>query len=227
MHRLRSPPESWPTSSELPTRSGRAIERITPQAVTVVSTAHYQVTLSLTCNTAQGYCAGNFPAVPGRRRLTLTRMSCYTRSSTYASFSAGRIALEPGGAVQEYLPVDHSTEWGYHVLNRAIAVYLIPRQYIFVALQLASGGQPSKATAPRTVRSKRCSKDDAVTDPVAYSHAPGQRHRAACALRNAWRALWVARRVRAELSALSNVELKDLWLSQCQIDAVATGAFSR
>ena len=140
---LSSVPSPAP-ATEAAAKPGRATERITPEAA-VISSAHYQATLLLTCNTTQGFCAGNFPAVAGRRQLTLTRMSCYMRSSTYASFAAGTIALEPQGAMIEYLPVDHSTEWGHHVLNRAIDVRLTARQYISVALQLVSGGQATEA----------------------------------------------------------------------------------
>lgn len=66
-----------------------------------------------------------------------------------------------------------------------------------------------------------------MTDAVAYSQARVHSHRVTRALRNAWRVLWGARQVQAELSALSDVELKDLGITRCQIDAVAKGTFSR
>ena len=120
--------------------AGKAIERITAET-TVVSSVDYQVTLPLSCAAAQGLCGGDFPTVANRRRLILTRMSCYMRSSSYASFAAGRIVQAPEGSVTEFLPVDHSTDYGYHVLNRAIDVRVPARQHASVYLQLASGGQ--------------------------------------------------------------------------------------
>jgi hypothetical protein len=124
----------------------RAVETITP-AATVVSTAHYQVVLSLSCSssTVTGpFCSGYFPAVPGRRRLNLTRMSCYLHSATYSTYATGKVVLHAADGLSSlvsYLPADHSTEWGHHVLNRAIDVQVAARGYISVALILASGGQ--------------------------------------------------------------------------------------
>ena len=127
---------------------GHAVETITP-AATVVSTAHYQVLLPLTCNTTGSgvtgpFCVGYFPALANRRRLNLTRMSCYMRSATYSTYATGKIVLhaaDGSGSLVQYLPVDHSTEWGHHVLNRAIEVQVAAKQHISVALILASGGQ--------------------------------------------------------------------------------------
>jgi hypothetical protein len=125
---------------------GRAVETITP-AATVVSTAHYQVRLVLTCSSSSvtgPFCVGYFPAVAGRRRLNLTRMSCYMRSATYSTYATGKIVLhkaDGSGSLVQYLPADHTTEWGHHVLNRAIEVQVAARQHISVALILASGGQ--------------------------------------------------------------------------------------
>jgi uncharacterized protein YjiS (DUF1127 family) len=42
-----------------------------------------------------------------------------------------------------------------------------------------------------------------------------------CALREACRRFWLAERTRAELGALSDVELKDIGLSRCDIHRVA------
>lgn len=121
-------------------KAGRAVERISPEA-TIISSSHYEATLLLTCVPAQGFCAGDLPVVGNRRRLILTRISCYMRSSTYSVFAAGRIMQSPAGSVIEFLPVDHSTDHGYHVLNRAIDVRIAARHYASVGLQLASGGQ--------------------------------------------------------------------------------------
>lgn len=126
---------------------GRAVERITP-AATVVATAHYQVVLPLSCGSSSAsgaFCLGYFPAVAARRRLNLTRMSCYMQSSTYATYASGKVVLHAadGGtdSLVQYLPADYSSQWGHHLLNRAIDVQVTARQYISVALILASGGQ--------------------------------------------------------------------------------------
>jgi hypothetical protein len=103
--------------------------------------------LPLTCSssTASGpFCSGYFPAVAGRRRLNLTRMSCYMHSATYSTYATGKIVLhaaDGSSSLVQYLPADHSTEWGHHVLNRTVDVQVASRQHISVALILASGGQ--------------------------------------------------------------------------------------
>jgi hypothetical protein len=122
---------------------GRAVERITAQA-TVVSSANYQVALALTC--AGTRCEGDFPGVGHARRLTLTRMSCYMRTSTYSDYAVGQINLRSGAttlSLAQVLPSDYSTPWGYHSLNRAIDVRIAARQNIRVSLDIASGGQAS------------------------------------------------------------------------------------
>ena len=126
-------------------QAGRAVETIAAAGVTVISTAHYQATLALTC-TSGGVCTGNFPAMGVRRRLNLTRMSCYLRSSTYATYATGKIELEPSNVLVQHLAADHSTEWGHHTINNAIDVQINARQYVSVALSLASGGQAFEAT---------------------------------------------------------------------------------
>jgi len=130
---------------------GRAVETVTP-AATVVSTAHYQVVLSLTCSSSSAsgaFCVGYFPAVGGRRRLNLTRVSCYMRSSTYSTYATGKVVLhktDGSSSLVQYLPADHTTEWGHHVINQAVDVQIAARQYVSVALILASGGQTQEAT---------------------------------------------------------------------------------
>ena len=110
------------TPAEASARSTRT--RIVAEA-TVVSTAHYSDVISFSCNAAQGFCVGYSPyVVPGRRRLNLTRISCYMQSSTYATYATGKISLMPDGEMLQYLPVDHTTDFGHHVLNRAIDVKL-------------------------------------------------------------------------------------------------------
>jgi uncharacterized protein YjiS (DUF1127 family) len=49
-----------------------------------------------------------------------------------------------------------------------------------------------------------------------------------CSLFAAWlRRLARAQRMRAELNSLTDVELKDIGLTRCQIGAVVNGTFSR
>ena len=131
------------TSVEATARPTRT--KIVPEA-TVVSTAHYSDVISFSCNAAQGFCVGYLPyIVPSRRRLNLTRISCYMQSSTYSTYATGKISLMPDGEMLQYLPVDHTTDFGHHVLNRAIDVKLTARQYVGVSLILASGGQANDA----------------------------------------------------------------------------------
>jgi hypothetical protein len=54
-------------------------------------------------------------------------------------------AADGSSSLVQYLPADHSTEWGHHVLNRAVDVQVASRQHISVALILASGGQTQEA----------------------------------------------------------------------------------
>ena len=126
-------------------QAGKATESITA-AATVVSTAYYQATLTLTCGGTS--CMGDFPAVAGKRRLNLTRVSCLMNSATYGVFTAGRVDLRTAGNVSstvQFLPADYSTDFGYHSLNRAIDVQVRATQNARVLLFLASGGQATSA----------------------------------------------------------------------------------
>jgi hypothetical protein len=138
-----------PASAQAPSKRppGHVVEAVT-SAATVVSTANYQATLTLNCNGGT-QCAGEFPAVAGRRRLNLNRMSCFMHSSEYAVYASGKIELRAANgseSVVQFLPTDYSTDWGYHLLNRAIDVHIASRQQIRVVLLLASGGQTRDAT---------------------------------------------------------------------------------
>ena len=123
----------------------RAVERITAEA-TVVSTADYYVALPLNC--AQALCQGDLPVVGGRRRLNLTRISCWMITSTYSNFALGQVDLRSGEtsiSLVQVLPADHSNEWGYHSLNRAVDVKIPARHHVRILLSLASGGQAQAA----------------------------------------------------------------------------------
>lgn len=125
----------------------RAIERITPQA-TVVSTADYQIALPLTCYSGATACEGDLPTVRARRMLNLTRISCWMTTSTYSKFTLGQVDLRRGDTsltLVSVLPVDYSTDFGYHSLNRAVDVHIPAGHYIRIRLDIASGGQTSAA----------------------------------------------------------------------------------
>jgi hypothetical protein len=147
---LSGDPSSAKAAGPLPVSGpapGRAVETVTPRA-TVVSSAHYQLALGLTCgsSTVTGpVCTGDFPVVAPGRRLKLTRISCHMRSSTYATFASGKIVLNPSGQLVQYLPADYSTDFGYHMLNSAVDVQVAARQHLSVSLVLASGGQALEA----------------------------------------------------------------------------------
>ena len=123
------------------TKAGRAIERITPEALAVVATAHYQAALTLTCS-AQN-CSGDFPAIGNRRRLNVTRVTCHLHSAQYAAYASGKIQLRsPGNVVTlaQFLPADYSTDWGFHLINSAIDVQVPGGHGVNVSLSLAPGG---------------------------------------------------------------------------------------
>jgi hypothetical protein len=139
-----SPAESAAFGSRL--QPGKATESIAT-AATVVSTASYRATLALTCSGTT--CQGDFPAVGNRRQLNLTRVSCLMQSATYGVYTSGRIdlrAADGSTATVQFLPADHSTDFGYHSLNRAVDVQIPTRQNARVVLSLASGGQALAAT---------------------------------------------------------------------------------
>ncbi len=139
-----SPAETSAFASKL--QPGKATESVVA-AATVVSTAHYQATLSLTCSGTT--CQGDFPAVGGRRQLNLTRVSCLMQSATYGVYTSGRVDLrgsDGSTSTVQFLPADYSTDFGYHSLNRAVDVQVRTRQNARVFLSLASGGQAFNAT---------------------------------------------------------------------------------
>lgn len=129
---------------------GQVVEAIAP-AATVVSTVHYQAHLGLTCSLRA--CSGELPRLGARRRLNLTRMSCYLQGTTGAPFFTGFVELRSADdsfVLVQWLPVDHSGSDGfsvYHQLNRAVDVQVGPRQHIEVRLSLGSGTALSASCA--------------------------------------------------------------------------------
>jgi hypothetical protein len=132
-------------SLTLPAIAAAALSSLNPTpstaAATVVSAAHYQTALTLTCS-GQG-CRAEFPAVGNRRRLHLTRITCHMRSAQYAAFALGRIDIRDAGNVSvtaQFLPADYSTDWGHHVINSAVDLHVHAGRQFIVMLALAAGG---------------------------------------------------------------------------------------
>jgi len=110
-------------------------------AATVVSTAHYQAALTLTCSGQN--CFGDFPALAAKRRLNLTRVTCHLHSAQYAAYATGKVQLRtPGNVVRlvQFLPADYSTDWGFHLINSAADVEVLGGYAVNVSLSLAPGG---------------------------------------------------------------------------------------
>jgi hypothetical protein len=109
-------------------------------AATVISSVHYQAALTLTCN--NDTCIGDFPAVPNRRRLTLSRVTCHLHSAQYAAYGSGRVNMRTTGnmiSLVQFLPAEYSTEWGFHLINAAADAQFAATQRVSVALSVAPG----------------------------------------------------------------------------------------
>jgi hypothetical protein len=107
---------------------------------TVIASAPYRASLTLTCNGES--CAADFPVVPGRRRLTLSRVSCQLHSAQYAAYATGLVRVRTAGnliSTVQFLPADYSTQWGYHVINAAAEGQIAARERVNVVLSLAPG----------------------------------------------------------------------------------------
>ena len=117
-------------------------------AATVVSTAD-QSSQALIWHSGQA-CRGEFPGDLGnRKRLNLTRVSCFMHTAEYSTYAHGKIDVRTAGNVSslaQLLPADYSTQWGYHMLNHATDVTVPATQQFIVQLTVASGGQAYDAT---------------------------------------------------------------------------------
>jgi hypothetical protein len=110
------------------------------RAATVIASAHYQAALTLTCSSDT--CTGDFPAVPNRRRLTLSRVTCHLHSAQYAAYGSGRVNMRTASNVLslvQFLPAEYSTEWGFHLINAAAAAQFAATQRVSVALSVVPG----------------------------------------------------------------------------------------
>jgi hypothetical protein len=65
------------------------------------------------------------------------------RSANYAVFASGQIEVRTvaSGAVAmgQFLPADHSNEWGFHVLNSATDLQVVAGQQFGISLFLVPG----------------------------------------------------------------------------------------
>lgn len=110
------------------------------RAATVIASAHYQAAVTLTCT--GDTCTGDFPAVPNRRRLTLSRVTCHLHSAQYAAYGSGRVNIRTSGnliSLVQFLPAQYSTEWGFHLINAAADARFDATQRVSVALSVAPG----------------------------------------------------------------------------------------
>jgi hypothetical protein len=115
---------------------------MTAPAFTVVSTVHYQAHVGLNCSHGN-YCDASLPSPGPRRRLNLTRITCFFYGPSGTAFRSGYAALmhpEKGLQLYQILPVDYSSASGtYHLINRAVDVEVIGGQYIYISLSAESG----------------------------------------------------------------------------------------
>lgn len=122
-----------------PLRPGQSVEAI-GSAATITSTAHYQVSLVLTCSGAA--CIGDFPR-PGRNRLiTVTRVSCAfigTGNATVGPDHADVVDAKGTIKVGAYLPIDYTTAQGWNILNQAIDLQVVGSQHLEVTMFFPTG----------------------------------------------------------------------------------------
>jgi hypothetical protein len=113
---------------------------IIAQTATVVSSAHYQAKLALSCGGA--LCFGQFPTPAAKHRLNLMRMTCFLQGTTNSTFDIAEIDLLNANNVvllPEFPIVGFSSPTGRHTLNQAVDIQVAATQYIGVSLVLASG----------------------------------------------------------------------------------------
>jgi hypothetical protein len=114
------------------------------QAVTVISTAHYQKQFNLNCSGTQ--CLGSIPAPGTKRQLNITRITCFLAGASGSQFEHGEMVLETATnsiVVNEYLPVGYSASFGSGVavtLNQAVDMQVAATQHVVLAFDWVSGG---------------------------------------------------------------------------------------
>jgi hypothetical protein len=113
-------------------------EMIAP-AATVVSTVHYQAQIALTC--VGSGCQGSFATPGANHRLNVTRISCYMRGPSGATYEWGEAELQNetnNPLFSQYLPADFTGADGSQLINRAVDVRVSANQHLLVRIQLAN-----------------------------------------------------------------------------------------
>jgi hypothetical protein len=135
------PSPAEPSGTFAPAGSPGQANVMVGQAATVLSTAHYQAQLTLSCGGSS--CGGNFPTIAAKRRLNVTRIACGINASAGSTFSVGEIVLANATANQvlvELLTGIFSNSAGQvHSVNQAVDMQVKATQHVFVALGVASG----------------------------------------------------------------------------------------
>lgn len=129
--------DSAPQAQTLSGPTGHAADA---HVATVIASAHYQAALTLTCSSDT--CTGDFPAVPNRRRLNLSRVTCHLHSAQYAAYGSGRVNMRTANnliSLVQFLPAEYSTEWGFHLINATADAQFAATQRVSVALSVAPG----------------------------------------------------------------------------------------
>jgi hypothetical protein len=121
------------------------VREVIGPAATVIATEHYQAEMEMSC--AGDACVGSFPKPGNKRRQNITRMSCYILGSSGSTFRYGYAQLRSAGdepILRQWLPVDHSSSTGNHILNRAVDMLVGSKQRIRVVFSL--NGTAANAT---------------------------------------------------------------------------------
>jgi hypothetical protein len=130
-----------------------AIESRAQAAPEVKSTVHYQHEVFLVCNGAS--CAADFPPVAAKRRLLLTRMSCFFSNVSGEAYAQGFVNLlraNNSHVLYQHLPVGSSSPNGAHVVNTAIDLLVRAGHHIRVSLSAEGGiSQSGQCTATGTM----------------------------------------------------------------------------
>ena len=120
-------------------KPGQASVVMSP-ALTVLSTAHYQATVGVTCSGTT--CFGNFPAPGTKKRLSVTRIYCYLQSNNAGSkFGYARAELHDYQntlLISEFLSDIYTSPAGTHTLNNAVDLDVAGGQHLAVNLNLAT-----------------------------------------------------------------------------------------
>jgi hypothetical protein len=114
-------------------------------AATVLSTAHYQEMLTLTCDQNLRTCSGDFSQPAAHHQFIVTRISCLIRinAARLSNFHFGLISVfdpRTSQTMVETLSSDFSTinvvgSEAYHTLNSAVDMQVAANQHLHIFLQ--------------------------------------------------------------------------------------------